>query len=71
MADMADTSANINEDTGENQEETLTLSNHKAKFKVENFSLKTPDLEEPIELARECINRIVILNQCCASTIGY
>ena len=61
MADMADTSANTNEDTGENQEETLTLSNHKAKFKVENFSLKTPDLEEPIELARECINRIVII----------
>lgn len=61
MADMADTSTNTNESTDQSQEQALSLSNHKAKFKVETFNLKTPDLEEPIELAPECINRIVII----------
>ena len=58
---MGSTTNSTNESTDESQEQALTLSAHKAKFKVETFNVKTPDLEEPIELATECINRIVII----------
>ena len=61
MADMADTTATSSESTSESQEQELSLKMHKSLYKVKNFSIKSPSLTEPIELATECINSIFII----------